>query len=514
MKRIPLRIPNLQSTGALPHVLIVTPDDDARDLLSRQLEAVDSIQIVCAKTAPEAIKYLSERSPAVLLCDVSLPDLDGFQISRLLKLPFRPGTELTPVVLFSGSYRDVLAEHVARKAGAFAFLKLPGDARLVARTIELALHRLLASPADCQLLTHKGIVQVACSDDSLAHLIVSSAEQDGWRTQRGMSLPEIAKSWSEVEPQVVLFELPRNGKTEIPVSLLSELEEPPALIALLRRTESDGLLELMMQGVDDFLVLPAQPPQIVTAIRDARLKFNFRSMHGQFEQQFEKLREIGDYLDLVITNSHEAIFTCDTEGRVRLWNKGAERVYGFTADEIIGMNIDEYLDPPGFTRKSPHVVRLLEQRGSMTDPEVERMRKSGEIFPVTATYTLLRDAHGKVLGFSVIERDVTPIKALENEKIKSARLRAITQTAVTANDHINTPLGIILGYAQFLEMKLANVDQQDRAALEVIQQQVHKIKGIMNKLKLISDPIVKNYSIEGVTMLDLTKSQLTNEATI
>jgi len=45
------------------------------------------------------------------------------------------------------------------------------------------------------------------------------------------------------------------------------------------------------------------------------------------------------------------------------------------------------------------------------------------------------------------------------------------------------------------------------AALEIIQQQVLKIKGIMNKLRLMSDPIVKNYSIEGVTMLDLTQSR-------
>jgi two-component system NtrC family sensor kinase len=162
-------------------------------------------------------------------------------------------------------------------------------------------------------------------------------------------------------------------------------------------------------------------------------------------------------------------------------------------------------------RKSSSVLRLLQQRGSMTDPEVMRRRKTGEVFPVSATYTLLNDPSGETLGFSVIERDVTTVKALENERIKSARLRAITQTAVTANDHINTPLGIILGYAQFLELKLGNTDPQDKNALEVIQQQVHKIKGIMNKLKLISDPIVKNYSIEGVTMLDLSKSQLSDE---
>jgi PAS domain S-box-containing protein len=512
MNRPNLRIPSANTSGGLPHVLLVTPDSELRQNLKAELENLDSVQLTLASTGQEAISTLREHLPAVIICDVTLPDMDGFKLCKLLKLPLKSGSELIPVVLISGSYRDVLAEHVARKAKAFAFLKLPGDLGIASRTIELALHRLLATRGDRQLLGHKGFVQIACIDDTLAHSVMNAIEFDGWKAERGKSLAEFAQSWPEFTPQVVMFEIPARGPFKLPDLRLHELEEPPALIALLRRAESDLVIDLMAQGVDDYLQLPCEPQRFVESVRDARLKFNFRSMHLQFEAQLDKLQSISDYLELVITNSHEAIFTCDPNGIVRLWNKGAERVYGYTSEEILGKNVDDHLDPPGFTRKSQSVVRLLQQRGSMTDPEVERRRKSGEVFPVSATYTLLTDLHGEVLGFSVIERDVTPIKALENERIKSARLRAITQTAVTANDHINTPLGIILGYAQFLELKLTNVDQQDRAALDVIQQQVHKIKGIMNKLKLISDPIVKNYSIEGVTMLDLSKSQLSNEA--
>ncbi|MCB9358037.1 MAG: PAS domain S-box protein [Calditrichaeota bacterium] len=512
MRQTPLRFPGTQESGGLPHILVVTSDPEVRTLLRDQILQVDGVEVSYAESGKQALQSLRVSMPAAVLCDVTLSDLDGFQLARLLKLPLLPGTERLPVVLFSASYRDVLAEHVARKTGAFAFLKLPVDTFLVPRTIELVLHRTLAGQQDHMILTHKGDVQIAGTDDLLIHGTAVAAERDGWKVKRGTSLLELAESWGAAESHVVVFEHPRRGSLDFPTDLLKQLDEPPVLIALLWRSDPELLQDLMEHGVDDFVMLPASPEQIVASIGDARLKFNFRSIHKQFEQQFEKLQEVSDYLELVITHSHEAIFACDPDGRVRLWNKGAERVYGYTAEEAIGSIVDDLVDPPGFTRKSPHVIRMLIQRGSMTDPEVERRRKSGEVFPVTATFTLLKDSRGEILGYSVIDRDVTPIKALENEKIKSARLRAITQTAVTANDHINTPLGIILGYAQFLEMKLANVDAQDRAALDVIQQQVHKIKGIMNKLKLISDPIVKNYSIEGVTMLDLTKSQLSNEA--
>jgi two-component system sensor histidine kinase VicK len=253
------------------------------------------------------------------------------------------------------------------------------------------------------------------------------------------------------------------------------------------------------------------PLEAGALVDSGRVLVQRQSLYGvqhQAKDQIDQLRALNDYLDTLIHYSHEAIFSCDLVGRVRIWNSGAEKMYGYTAQEIVGSIADEFLDPTDFTRKSPDVVRILRQRGgSFVEAEILRRKKSGEVFPVHATYSSILDSNGEYIGFSVIERDVATHKALEVEKIKSARLRAITQTAVTANDQINTPLGVILGYAQFLQRKLDNIAPEDAAALEIIQQQVLKIKGIMNKLKLMSDPIVKNYSIEGVTMLDLTQSR-------
>jgi len=493
--------------------MVIASDEELKTKLVASIAPVDGVDLVLVDSAQKAIGLLQSDMPDVILADVALQDLDGFRLCKLLKHPVKAGTEQIPVVLVANEFRDVLAEHVARKAHAFAFLKMPCDAELVPRTVELALRRLLPDARDVQLLAYKGTVHVMSPDDALAHTITTALDLNEWRTVRFKTVKAMETAWKDGLPHVVFMEMEHDDSADFDTRLLKQDDNSPVVIALVKRVETENLTNLFRQGVDDYLTLPIDAVRVTEACGEARLKFNFRSMHREFDSQLVKLRAVSDYLELVITNSHEAIFTCDPNGVVKLWNKGAERVYGYSAEEIIGKNVDEYLDPPGFSRKSPNVVRLLQQRGSMIDPEVQRQRKSGEIFPVSAAYALLTDPQGKVLGFSVIERDVTTIKSLENERIKSARLRAITQTAVTANDHINTPLGIILGYAQFLELKLNTQDAQDKNALEVIQQQVHKIKGIMNKLKLISDPIVKNYSIEGVTMLDLTKSQLSDEAT-
>jgi len=511
MIRATNRIPGAPRSGGLARVLVVTAHEMMRPLIRHSLSTVESIDVAFVETAQEAIKEIQSRTPAVVFADVNLSDLDGFRLCRMLKLPLVTGSDQIPFIMIASEYHDVVAEHVARKAQAFAFLKLPEDEHLIARTVELALHRLLVTPKERQILTHKGETLIVSADDATSHSMQTTLELDGWRVERARTLDECAELWTQSMPHVVFVDMSSRLTFEFPKELANTAGIRPVIIALVKRADSDVLLNMLLNGVDDYLILPCEPSRIIAACGDAKVKHNFRSLHREFETHLDKLKAISEYLDLVITNSHEAIFTCDTEGNVKLWNNGAERVYGYSAEEIIGKNVDDHLDPPGFTRKSPNVVRLLIQRGSMTDPEVQRRRKDGEVFPVAATYTLIKDNAGEVLGFSVIERDVTPIKALENERIKSARLRAITQTAVTANDHINTPLGIILGYAQFLELKLAAADAGDKQALEVIQQQVYKIKGIMNKLKLISDPIVKNYSVEGVTMLDLSKSQVSNE---
>jgi signal transduction histidine kinase len=78
---------------------------------------------------------------------------------------------------------------------------------------------------------------------------------------------------------------------------------------------------------------------------------------------------------------------------------------------------------------------------------------------------------------------------------------------VTTNDQVNTPRGVILGYAQFLQRKIDTLPVEDVHALQTIEKQVLKIKDIMNQLKRLSEPMVKEYSIEGVEMLDLIHSK-------
>jgi PAS domain S-box-containing protein len=267
------------------------------------------------------------------------------------------------------------------------------------------------------------------------------------------------------------------------------------------------VVDLIRAGADDYMKKPLPTKELAFLCQKAFKRYNIHRIHEQFRQKINNLKEIKDYLDNLIDNSQDAIFSVDRNGRVIVWNNGAEQSYGWRASEVIGKEVDQFVDPPGHDRSASDVLRIIEHQGSFTEKEIYRRRKDGTIFPVTATYSSIVDSQREVIGLSVVEKDVSTTKRLEKEQLKTEKLRVITQLAVTANDQINTPLGVILGYSQFLKQKLQDLSPEDQKFLDIIVGQVHKIKDILTQLRQMSEPVVKDYSIEGVTMLDLNKSK-------
>jgi len=492
-----------------PIILVANDDRSMLDLTVAQLLQRGYPTVIAASDGEETVEFTRRHKPDLVISDVSMPKIDGFQICRILKSPLFEGSEAIPVILTSATYRDVIAEQVARNAKAFAYLQQPHEEDTLYRLVELALRRVEPDFNDRHLLRYLGTLAVVDDDPDIVRLLERRLSLDGWCVLTAATAADAKTLIGSLPLQLVLLDHHMPDGNGLELLQWIKTKRPEAVVIMVTGDSSEELLmELIKSGADDYVRKPFDPDSIASACRNALNKYNFLRIHDQFQEKIEKLRSVTDYLDLVINLSQEAIFSCDLFGRVRIWNRGAERMYGYAADEMVGRVADDFLDPPDHKRKSPDVVRILKQRGgSLVETEILRHKKSGEIFPVYATYSAIVNTEGEYIGFSVIERDVAPLRQLEEERIKSARLRAITQTAVTANDQVNTPLGVILGYSQLLQKTIPGLTSEQVAALEIIQQQVLKIKGIMNKLKLMSDPIVKNYSIEGVTMLDLTQSR-------
>ena len=148
-------------------------------------------------------------------------------------------------------------------------------------------------------------------------------------------------------------------------------------------------------------------------------------------------------LAAIVECSSNAIFSLDAQGMVRTWNAAAEKLYGYTAAEILGRPGLE-LSPPEGREVSARNVAVVTAGQPFRPFETEHMRKDGVVFPINLAASPIWDSQGKPSGCSVIVRDITEQKRADQALMESQnRFRALVQNS---NDVITLtdPAGVIL----------------------------------------------------------------------
>src|SRR5664279_2619185 len=126
--------------------------------------------------------------------------------------------------------------------------------------------------------------------------------------------------------------------------------------------------------------------------------------------------ENSELLAAIVEHSNDAIIAKTLDGIVTSWNPAAERMYGYSSEEILGQSIDR-LSPDGRTGEIVLVPARIKAGQPVEHFETVRVRKDGTVFPVLLTVSPIRDADGAVVGASSITRDV----AKEREAFEAAR---------------------------------------------------------------------------------------------
>ncbi|HEX9023727.1 MAG TPA: chemotaxis protein CheB [Geobacteraceae bacterium] len=117
-------------------------------------------------------------------------------------------------------------------------------------------------------------------------------------------------------------------------------------------------------------------------------------------------------LAAIVENAEDAIIGKDLQGIVQSWNMGAESIFGYTAEEMIGRNLS-VLVTPGHVDEVPDIIRRIEQGEHIRRFETERLRKDGTIIQVSLTFSPIRDATGTIVGVSKTAHDITERKHAE-----------------------------------------------------------------------------------------------------
>ncbi len=128
----------------------------------------------------------------------------------------------------------------------------------------------------------------------------------------------------------------------------------------------------------------------------------------------EALRESEDRFRSLLDGIHDyAIYRLDLDGRVASWNTGAQRIKGYTAEEIIGQHFSRFYSPEDIQAGKPAQELNTALSQGRCESEGWRVRKDGSRFIANAVITVLRDAAGHAVGFSKVTRDITERKRIE-----------------------------------------------------------------------------------------------------
>jgi len=144
-------------------------------------------------------------------------------------------------------------------------------------------------------------------------------------------------------------------------------------------------------------------------------------------------------LAAIVESADDAIVSKDLNSIIRTWNEGAHRMFGYTAEEIVGQSVLRLI-PEHLRAEEDEIIRKVRAAERIDHYETVRMKKSGELFDVSVTISPIKDEQGTVIGASKIARDISDRKRIERLLVESEKLAATGRMAAAIAHEINNPL--------------------------------------------------------------------------
>jgi PAS domain S-box-containing protein len=172
----------------------------------------------------------------------------------------------------------------------------------------------------------------------------------------------------------------------------------------------------------------------------------------------------------IVEYSCDAIYSTHPDGTITSWNRAAELLYGYTAEEAIGSPVAR-LAPPERLDEVEHNRELLNRGGHVASYRTERMRKDGTRCPVLLSVSSLRNARGEIVGTSAIARDISAEKQSEEAVRRSEKLATAGRLAASIAHEINNPLEAVVNLLYLARHDSSHADEY----LTLAEQEVGRV---------------------------------------
>ena len=266
-------------------------------------------------------------------------------------------------------------------------------------------------------------------------------------------------------------------------------------------TLEDDVYRGAAKGAVDYLFKP-----VVPEVLKAKVSVFVDLFHINERLKLKAIQQSEERFRLLVESMQDyAIFMLDPEGRVTSWNTGAERIEGFQPEEIIGVQFARFYPAEDRAQGFPEEALRYAATNGRSEQEGWRVRKDGARFWANTVVSALLDERKDLVGFSVVTRDLTEKKRieevlresetklrrqaqeLEQQLIASGRLVSLGVITASMAHEFNNPLGIVMGFTQQLLSEF-EPNTPNHQALKIIDEETKRCQRIIQELLQYSRP--------------------------
>ena len=183
----------------------------------------------------------------------------------------------------------------------------------------------------------------------------------------------------------------------------------------------------------------------------------------------KRAEEVREHLAAVVDSSEDAIISKDLNGTINAWNRGAEKVFGYSSSEAVGRPM-LMLFPPECVSEEPDILARIRRGESVEHLETVRVRKDGKKINVSATISPVRDSSGAIIGASKIARDITERKLAEQAVQESlatreAALKELADQKFALDQHAIVATTDVQGTITYVNDKFCAISKYSRDEL-------------------------------------------------
>jgi PAS domain S-box-containing protein len=255
-----------------------------------------------------------------------------------------------------------------------------------------------------------------------------------------------------------------------------------SITAYLEKDRSHDLDPLILMSFMDELI-----EQIYARYGMIHQKAQMQQLEADRDRLASKLELNQQYLSNILRSSDSAIIVIDNNEKFIAWNKGAENIFGYKEEEVIGKSSSLLLPKDEkYLSELDLIKERVNEKGFIKLEGTERVTKNGNIVSVDLSVAKLPNSNGEYSGRTVIIKDYTEVKKLQQQIDQSEKLAVIGQLAAGVAHEIGNPLTSISALVQLLQRKTE--DEFTSEQLATIKENIERITKIVRELVDFSRP--------------------------